>query len=112
MYETMVAWTRSRRPATVRSRTTPRIWQSTDKIVYSRTRGPGHDPEHDIVRDLDPDAVRRLKTSDRDITVGGADLAAQTIGAGLVDECHLFLTPILVGGGGGRCPITSASTSN
>jgi dihydrofolate reductase len=35
----------------------------------------------------------------RDITVGGADFAAQAIKAGLVDECHLFLTPIVVGGG-------------
>jgi dihydrofolate reductase len=34
-----------------------------------------------------------------DITVGGAELAGQAIAAGLVDECHLFLTPILVGGG-------------
>ena len=37
--------------------------------------------------------------AERDITVGGPDLAAQAFRAGLVDECHLFLTPILVGGG-------------
>jgi dihydrofolate reductase len=42
-------------------------------------------------RELDPDAVRRLKeTSAADITVGGAELAGKAIAAGLVDECHLF----------------------
>jgi riboflavin biosynthesis pyrimidine reductase len=35
----------------------------------------------------------------RDISVGGPDLAAQAIKAGLVDEFHLFVTPIVVGGG-------------
>lgn len=41
-----------------------------------------------------------MKESSRpDITVGGPGLAAQALRAGLVDECHLFLTPILVGGG-------------
>jgi dihydrofolate reductase len=50
--------------------------------------------------DRDPDAIRQMKaTADRDLTVGGPGLAAQALKAGLVDECHLFLTPIVVGGG-------------
>ena len=53
-----------------------------------------------IEREFDPDAVRQLKQSSAaDITVGGAELAGQAIGAGLVDECHLFVCPIVVGGG-------------
>ena len=53
-----------------------------------------------IEREFEPDAVRRLKlSSTADITVGGGELAGQAIGAGLVDECHLFLCPIVVGGG-------------
>ena len=53
-----------------------------------------------IERDFDPEAVRQWKaTAVRDITVSGPDLAAQAIKAGLVDECHLFFTPIVVGGG-------------
>jgi dihydrofolate reductase len=44
--------------------------------------------------------VRELKaTAERDVTVGGADLAAQAIKAGLVDELHLLMTPVVVGGG-------------
>ena len=53
-----------------------------------------------IERVFDPDAIRQMKaTADRDLTVGGPGLAAQALEAGLVDECHLFLTPIVVGGG-------------
>ena len=53
-----------------------------------------------IERDFDPEAVRRLKASaDADLTVGGPGLAANAFRAGLVDECQLFLSPIVVGGG-------------
>jgi riboflavin biosynthesis pyrimidine reductase len=53
-----------------------------------------------IERKFDPEAVRQLKASTgRDISVGGPDLAAQAIKAGLVDEHHLFVAPIVVGGG-------------
>jgi len=53
-----------------------------------------------LERDFDPEAVRQMKgRAGRDITVGGPDLAAQAIKAGLVDECHLFVTPVVVGGG-------------
>jgi dihydrofolate reductase len=76
------------------------LWQAADKIVYSRTLEAPASARTRIERDFDPEAVRRLKVSgDRDISVGGPDLAAQAIRAGLVDELHLFLTPIVVGGG-------------
>jgi dihydrofolate reductase len=77
-----------------------KIWQAADKIVYSTTLDAVSSARTRIERVFDPDAVRRLKSSaDRDISVGGPHLAAQAFQAGLVDECHLFLTPILVGGG-------------
>jgi dihydrofolate reductase len=76
------------------------IWQAADKIVYSKTLETLSSARTRIERDFDPEAVRQLKaTAGRDISVGGADLAAQAIKAGLVDEYHLFLTPIIVGGG-------------
>ena len=53
-----------------------------------------------IERDFDPEAVRQLKASaEADLSVGGPGLAAVALRAGLVDECHLFLTPVVVGGG-------------
>ena len=68
--------------------------------MYSRALQTVSSARTRIEHDLDPDAVRRLKQSaGADITVGGAELAGHAIGAGLVDECHLFLCPIVVGGG-------------
>ncbi len=68
--------------------------------MYSRTLETVASARTRIERDFDPEAVRQMKaTAGRDITVGGPDLGAQAIKAGLVDECHLFVAPIVVGGG-------------
>jgi dihydrofolate reductase len=76
------------------------IWRAADKIVYSKTLETVSSARTRIERDFDPEAVRQMKASaGRDITVGGPDVAAQAIEAGLVDECHLFVAPIVVGGG-------------
>jgi dihydrofolate reductase len=76
------------------------IWQAADKIVYSKTLEMVSSARTRIERDFEPEVVRQLKASaERDITVGGPDLAGQAIGAGLVDELQLFVTPIVVGGG-------------
>ena len=76
------------------------IWQAADKVVYSRTLDTVSSARTRIERDFDPDAVRALKASaERDLTVGGPELAGVALRAGLVDECHLFLSPVSVGGG-------------
>ncbi len=76
------------------------LWQAADKVVYSQTLGTVASERTRIERRIDPEAVRRMKAvAERDLGVGGADLAGQAIKAGLVDECHLFVAPILVGGG-------------
>ena len=76
------------------------IWQAADKVVYSRTLEAPTTARTRIERAFEPDAVRALKAAaTRDVTVGGPELAGQALRAGLVDECHLFLTPIIVGGG-------------
>jgi len=76
------------------------IWKGADKIVYSRTLAEVSSARTRIEREFDIDAIRQLKaTAHSDISVGGPDLAAQTIKAGLVDELHLFLAPVVVGGG-------------
>jgi dihydrofolate reductase len=99
MYETMVYWETDDDQAGV-ARDYAEIWRAAEKVVYSRTLQTATTAKTRIEREFDPVAVRQLKeTSVSDITVGGADLAGQAIAAGLVDECHLFLNPILVGGG-------------
>jgi hypothetical protein len=76
------------------------IWRTAEKIVYSRTLQTVSSARTRIECGFDPDAIRRLKeTSEADMTIGGAELAGQAIAADLVDECHLFLGPVLVGGG-------------
>jgi dihydrofolate reductase len=102
MYEVMVYWetahTLADRPPFIRDYT--EIWQSADKIVYSTTLERVSSARTRIERDFDPEAVRRMKAAAaRDITVGGPDLAAQAIEAELVDEYHLFVVPVAVGGG-------------
>lgn len=76
------------------------IWQAADKIVYSRTLPSVPTEKTKLVREFDPEEVRRMKAqSQSDLSVGGADLAGQAVKAGLVDEIHLFLNPVVVGGG-------------
>jgi dihydrofolate reductase len=101
MYEVMVAWdtlTLADQPAFIQDYA--QIWQAADKIVYSKTLVTVSSARTRIERDFDPEAVRRMKSRvGRDITVGGPDLAAQAFRAELIDECYLFLAPIVVGGG-------------
>jgi dihydrofolate reductase len=79
------------------------IWRSADKIVYSRTLEAPRTERTRIEREFDPDAVRRMRES-IDLNIGGPELAGQAIRAGLVDELHLFLNPVVVGGGTGALP--------
>jgi dihydrofolate reductase len=102
MYEVMVAWETAHTFADQRPVMLDfaELWQAADKVVYSRTLEEVSSARTQIERDFDPDAVRQMKASaDRDITVGGPDLAAHAFRAGLIDECQLLLTPIIVGGG-------------
>jgi dihydrofolate reductase len=101
MYEVMLAWETidlADQPPFIRD--FAEIWRATEKIVYSKTLEAVSSARTRIERDFDPEAVRQLKASAaRDLTVGGPELAAQAFKAGLVDECHLFLAPVVVGGG-------------
>ncbi|MDX6699641.1 MAG: hypothetical protein QOE65_3038 [Solirubrobacteraceae bacterium] len=101
MYETMVFWetaSTSGEPAVFRDYA--ELWRATDKIVYSRTLETVSSARTRIEREFDPDAICTLKrTAAADISVGGSELAGQALAAGLVDELHLLLCPIIVGGG-------------
>lgn len=102
MYETMAAWetlgTGPEAPPVARD--FGEIWRAADKIVFSRTLQTVSTARTRIEREFGPALVRGLKeSSDRDLTVGGPELAGQAIASGLVDECHLFIHPVVVGGG-------------
>ena len=107
MYEVMRYWETAGAVAGQPAHTADfaELWQAADKVVYSRTLEMPSTARTRIERDFDPGAVRRLKAAaDRDLSVGGPALAAQALAAGLVDECHLFLVPILIGGGNPAFP--------
>jgi dihydrofolate reductase len=102
MYDTMVYWETADAVAGQAPHMLDyaRIWQSAHKIVYSRSLETARSARTRIEHDFDADAVRRLKAqAEHDLSVGGAELAAQAFRDGLVDECQLLLAPVLVGGG-------------
>ncbi len=76
------------------------IWRAAEKIVFSTTLETVSSSRTRIERVFDPEAIRQMKaTAARDVSVNGPNLAAQAVRAGLVDECNLLLTPIVLGGG-------------
>lgn len=109
MYKSMVYWETEdpRTPANFAGGEQPKamqqftnIWQLADKVVYSRTLEEASSDRTKIEREFNPDKIRQLKKSlSRDITISGADLAGQAMRAGLVDECHFLVHPIILGGG-------------
>jgi len=102
MYETMMVWETDPSLAadSPLTRDFAEIWQAANKIVFSKTLETVSTRRTQLERSLDPEAIRHLKeTVEADILIGGPELAAQAFQSGLIDECHLFLTPIIVGGG-------------
>lgn len=102
MYEMMVGWETD--PTLAEGSSLARefagIWQAADKVVYSTTLKTVSTGRTRIERDFEPGEIRRMKASaERDLAVSGPDLAAHAFEAGLIDECHLFVAPIAVGGG-------------
>ena len=102
MYETMMVWETDPNLAAESPlrRDFAEIWQAANKIVYSRTLETVSTRKTQLERSFDPEAIRQLKEAvDQDILIGGPELAAHAFRSGLIDECHLFLLPIIVGGG-------------
>jgi len=107
MYEVMAFWetahTLPDEPLAIKDYA--EIWQSADKVVYSRSLEAVTTQRTRLDREFNPAAIRQMKAeADRDISVGGPHLAAAAIKAGLVDEYHFFVTPIVVGGGNPALP--------
>jgi len=100
LYETMAYWDAPVDGYPPEHRDFARIWQKPKMIVFSRTLTGAATRNMRVERDFDVEAIRKLKReSEHDISIGGAELAALALEADLVDECHLFLNPVIVGGG-------------
>ena len=102
LYETMAVWETDPALAKQSDLTAAfaSAWQAADKVVYSTALTAVSTARTRLERDFDPDAVQDLKaTATSDLTIGGANLAAQAMAAGLVDEYQLLVWPMIVGGG-------------
>ena len=102
MYKTMMVWETDPDLAAESPlrRDFAEIWQAADKLVYSKTLEAVSTRRTQIERNFNPEAIRQLKEAvEQDILIGGPELAAHAFRSGLIDECHLFLAPILLGGG-------------
>ena len=107
MYETMMVWETDPNLAAESPlmRDFAETWQAADKIVYSRTLETISTRKTQLEQTFDPEAIRHLKAaSEHDILIGGPELSAHAFRARLIDECHLFVVPILVGGGKSALP--------
>ena len=106
MYETMVFWETAPiadQPPWIVDFTN--IWQAADKVVFSKTLSSVSSDRTTLEREFRVEAILRMKAdTTHDLTVSGADLAAQAFEAGLVDECHLFFWPVVLGGGKNALP--------
>jgi dihydrofolate reductase len=99
MYETMVAWETIESEDRLAQQFAS-LWRAAEKVVFSRTLPEVSSARTRLERSFDVEAIRELKAgAERDLTVGGAGLAAEAIRAGLVDEYHYFAHPVIVGGG-------------
>ena len=100
LYDTMSHWAGPVESYPPGMRAFARVWQSAEKVVFSRTLAAAPAPGIRLERGFDADAIRKLKEeSESDLFIGGAELASHALEAGLVDECHLFVHPVIVGRG-------------
>jgi dihydrofolate reductase len=116
MYETLVYWENfgaagEGDPAAVQEHAFADAWRAADKVVYSRSLEGVTSARTRIERAFDPAAVRQMKeTAGHDLSIGGPELAGQALVAGLIDELHLFVVPLTVGGGKAALPAHSRFT--
>jgi dihydrofolate reductase len=104
MYEVMIGWETIADQSPL-MQDFAKLWQAADKIVYSKTLKTVSTARTRIEQYFDPEAIRQMKVQAlRDLLVGGPNLAALAFKAGLVDECHLFVAPMMVGGGKQNLP--------
>lgn len=106
MYETMVVWSTmnvENEPDCMRDYA--QIWKAADKIVYSKTLKKVSSSKTFIKTNFEPQDIKRLKqSSTSDLAIGGPQIAAEAIKAGLVDEYHQFIAPVIIGSGNAWLP--------
>lgn len=100
LYETMLPWETdpSLRGTELGSQFAD-VWSGLPKVVFSRTLDSVQGNARLAAASVAEEVARALGTTDQDVEIGGAGLAAAAIELGLVDELRIFRIPIVVGGG-------------
>ena len=107
LYETMAVWETDPALAAQSELMSDfaHVWQAANKVVYSTTLQEVSTARTQLERNFDPEAIRSLKASAAsDLTVGGANFAADAFRAGLVDECQFLIHPVFLGAGKSSLP--------
>jgi dihydrofolate reductase len=108
MYETMKIWDTIPTDGTNEAMDGPseamndfaKIWRVAKKIVYSSSLSEVTIANATIERTFNPETVKKLVVdSDKDFGIGGPHLAAEAIKAGIIDEYHQFIVPLIIGNG-------------
>jgi dihydrofolate reductase len=82
-----------------------KIWRASKKIVYSTTLNSVTIANAQLERSFEPSTIQKLVArSDKDFDIGGPHLAAEAIKAGIVDEYHQIIAPIIIGSGNNWLP--------
>jgi dihydrofolate reductase len=100
LYETMLVWETDPSPRDDElGAAFADVWCAIPKVVFSRTLDGVQGNARLAEASLAEEAAAALDTTDKDVQVGGAGLAAQAIELGLVDELRIFRYPVVIGGG-------------
>ena len=100
LYETMLVWEtdpsmRENEPGAVFAD----VWCALPKVVFSHTLASVQGNARLAEASLAEEAAAALDATDKDVSIGGAGLAASAIQLGLVDELRMFRYPVVIGGG-------------
>lgn len=77
-----------------------KIWKEANKIVYSNSFENVTTANTKIEHAFKPEELNKyINKSDKDFNIGGPQLASQAIKAGIIDEFHQIINPIILGGG-------------
>jgi dihydrofolate reductase len=98
LYETMLVWETD--PSLRESKTGAAfadVWCAIPKVGFSRTLDRVEGNARLAEASLAEEVGAALDVTDRDVSIGGAGLAAAAIELGLVDELRMFRYPVVVG---------------
>jgi dihydrofolate reductase len=85
------------------------VWCALPKVVFSRTLDAVEGNARLATAPLGEEIAAALGATDRDVSIGGADLLGQALELDLLDEVRMFRSPVVLGGGTPYLPTVSGA---